>query len=201
MIKKMTSLIIIFSMILVSSETTLAYEGRKPFDKLREKRFWRKLDRQIARFQKSVTKLEKLDDKKLERRIKRLSKKSHNIIESITPEDIKNNIPYFKSEQFKSDIKERINQEINKYHSFGHFYEQTMNGARRTLCMMGKIGIWTTAPVLLGGSFLLGFAVMMAAAYIDPGLGWGLIAATTTGMLSGMGALGLTGQYRCLPRK
>ena len=109
-------------MLIISSESALSFEERQPFEKLRGKRFWRKLDRQIKRFQKSVEKLEKMDDKKLEKRIKRLTKKSHHIITPVSVAEIKESMPYFKSEQFALDIREKISQEINSYYSFSHFF-------------------------------------------------------------------------------
>ena len=200
MIKNITSLMIIFSMLIISSAPALSYEERQPFEKLREKRFWRKLDRQIKRFQKSVEKLEKMDDKKLEKRIKRLTKKSHHIITPVSVAEIKESIPYFKSEQFALDIKEKIDKEISKYYSFSHFYEQTMNGGRRTLCMMGKVGIWTTAPVIFAGSLAFLFVLLFAAPYIDPGLGHGLLLGAMASSASSILAFFMTGDYRCLPR-
>ena len=140
-----------------------------------------------------------MDDKKLEKRIKRLTKKSHHIITPVSAKEIKENIPYFKSEQFALDIKEKINQEINSYYSFSHFYEQTMNGGRRTLCMMGKVGIWTTAPVIFAGSLAFLFVLLFAAPYIDPGLGHGLLLGGMASVASSASALYMTGAYRCFP--
>ena len=187
-------------MLIISSGPALSYEERQPFEKLREKRFWRKLDRQIKRFQKSVEKLEEMDDKKLEKRINRISKKSHHIITPVSVAEIKESIPYFKSEQFALDIKEKIDKEISKYYSFSHFYEQTMNGGRRTLCMMGKVGIWTTAPVIFAGSLAFLFVLLFAAPYIDPGLGHGLLLGAMASSASSILAFFMTGAYRCLPR-
>ena len=171
MIRTMTSLMITFSMLIIISGPVLSFEEVQAYEKRREERFWRKLDSQIEMFKKSVEELEKVDDKTLEKRIRQLSEKSHHIMDSVTPEEIKNKIPYYKSEQFVLDIKDKVNQEISKYDNFNHFYEQTMSGGNRALCMMGKIGIWTTAPVVIPGSLVVSFGFMLAAAYAEPEIG------------------------------
>ena len=66
--------------------------------------------------------------------------------------------------------------------------------------MMGKVGIWTTAPVIFAGSLAFLFVLLFAAPYIDPGLGHGLLGGMASSA-SSIPAFFMTGDYRCLPRK
>ena len=76
---------IIFSMLIIScAKPALSYEERQPFEKLREKKVLAKARQTNKEVSKSVEKLEKMDDKKLEKRIKRLAKKSHHIITPVS---------------------------------------------------------------------------------------------------------------------
>lgn len=191
-------MIILVSMIIVSHQPAMAFQDGEPFEKIRKKKFWSKVDRQLKKLQRTIEKIDDLDDKRLERRIKRLSKKSHYTISLMSVEEIKKNTAYFKSEKFKTDIKEEIRNEISSYRSFDHFYEHTMNGANRTLCMFVKIGIWTTAPILYVSSVGTMLPLAIVAGSIDPSFGYTILWASIAGLFPSYNPVLLIKKYKCL---
>jgi len=147
---------IIFVISLCLFSNSLAFAGVN-----HEKRFWKKLDRDLAKQSKSINKdLRKQDAGSLEVSwlkftAKNKLEKKYNVSETFIEQgdDTRTNYTYFATKAYNESFKAAVTEKISSFNSFQEYLETTGEGHKAKMCRFKR------RALLTGGVTLLSMAV------------------------------------------